>query len=137
MVVSLIALGHKPIELNEEDNGSQKIQFVFDKEDAVKKIIDGYWNNSLLIEPTMALIKYKVNNFYLFTLQCSTWYEISEPSGRPIRSLFGCRISSRGSLGLSSLRLKKWLILEARDWMVSVQVVYVLCRRYIRSLANV
>ncbi len=49
LAVTLTALGFLPVSLDESD--SQKVNFVFEKNDAVQKLIEGYWNGNLLVEP--------------------------------------------------------------------------------------
>jgi len=51
LAVTLMCLGKKLVALNRDPKTPEKIEFVFEKNEAVKNFVTRYWNGELLVEP--------------------------------------------------------------------------------------
>lgn len=51
LAITLICLGFKLVALNKDPKTPERIDFIFDKNDAVEKSIASYWEGNLLVEP--------------------------------------------------------------------------------------
>jgi len=51
LAVTLICLGSKLVTLNEDTKTIDRVNFVFEKNPEVEKIVAAYWAGSLLVEP--------------------------------------------------------------------------------------
>ena len=46
---TLVCLDHKLLFIENDKNDSKRLEFVFEKTEAIELLISGYWNNNLLV----------------------------------------------------------------------------------------
>lgn len=51
LAVSIMCLGYQLGGIEPNKNDSQRLEFIFEKNEATERIIAGYWNGNLLVEP--------------------------------------------------------------------------------------
>ena len=48
---TLVCLDHKLLFIEDDKSDSKRLEFVFEKTEAIELLILGYWNNNLLVDP--------------------------------------------------------------------------------------
>lgn len=51
MAVTLVTLGATLLDIRQDPSDYYRLNFIFENSDTVEKIMAGYWNGNLLVEP--------------------------------------------------------------------------------------